>query len=75
VANNYYTAISDEVSEDADFYKLSDETIFAVMTMNDERLNGMLQAKYLNVVEKYSVIQAMRFREEPQNSEVGCILC
>jgi len=61
VANNYYTAISDEVSEDANFYKLSDETIFAVMTMDDERLNGMLQeAKHLNVGEKYSVIQAMK---------------
>jgi hypothetical protein len=38
-----------------------DETMFAVLTMDDERLNGMLQeAKRLNLVEKYSVIQAMR---------------
>jgi hypothetical protein len=38
-----------------------DETMFAVLTMDDERLNGMLQeAKHLNLVEKYSVIQAMR---------------
>jgi hypothetical protein len=38
-----------------------DETMFAVLTMDDERLNGMLQeAKRLNLVEKFSVIQAMR---------------
>ncbi|KAG2347526.1 hypothetical protein BDR05DRAFT_666305 [Suillus weaverae] len=38
-----------------------DETMFAVLTMDDERLNDMLQeAKRLNLVEKYSVIQAMR---------------
>jgi hypothetical protein len=38
-----------------------DETMFAVLTMDDERLNGMLrEAKRLNLVEKFSVIQAMR---------------
>ncbi|KAG1861908.1 hypothetical protein C8R48DRAFT_774004 [Suillus tomentosus] len=38
-----------------------DETMFAVLIMDDERLNGMLQeAKRLNLVEKYSVIQALR---------------
>lgn len=38
-----------------------DETMLAVLTMDDERLNGMLQeAKRLNLVEKFSVIQAMR---------------
>ncbi|KAG1742557.1 hypothetical protein EDB19DRAFT_1827746 [Suillus lakei] len=38
-----------------------DETMFAVLTMDDERLNHMLQeAKRLNLVEKFSVIQAMR---------------
>lgn len=38
-----------------------DETMFAVLTMDDERLHGMLQeAKHLNLVEKFSVIQAMR---------------
>ncbi|KAG1759356.1 hypothetical protein EDD22DRAFT_906207 [Suillus occidentalis] len=38
-----------------------DETMFAVLTMDDERLHGMLQeAKRLNLVEKFSVIQAMR---------------
>lgn len=38
-----------------------DETMFAALIMDDERLNGMLQeAKHLNVVERYSVIQAMR---------------
>ncbi|KAG1860790.1 hypothetical protein F4604DRAFT_1684275 [Suillus subluteus] len=38
-----------------------DETMLAVLTMDDERLNDMLQeAKRLNLVEKFSVIQAMR---------------
>ncbi|KAG1781893.1 hypothetical protein EV702DRAFT_1238743 [Suillus placidus] len=38
-----------------------DETMLAVLTMDDERLNDMLQeARRLNLVEKYSVIQAMR---------------
>lgn len=38
-----------------------DETMFAVLTMDDEYLNGMLQeAKRLNLVERFSVIQAMR---------------
>jgi hypothetical protein len=38
-----------------------DETMFAVLTMDDEHLNGMLQeANRLNLVERFSVIQAMR---------------
>ncbi|KAG2369289.1 hypothetical protein BDR07DRAFT_1371591 [Suillus spraguei] len=38
-----------------------DETMVAVLTMDDERLNDMLQeTKRLNLVEKFSVIQAMR---------------
>ncbi|KAG1865907.1 hypothetical protein DFJ58DRAFT_838538 [Suillus subalutaceus] len=38
-----------------------DESMFAVLTMDDERLNDMLQeAKRLNLVEKFSIIQAMR---------------
>lgn len=38
-----------------------DETMFAVLTMDDENLNGMLQeARRLNLVERFSVIQAMR---------------
>ncbi|KAG1720732.1 hypothetical protein EDD22DRAFT_937836 [Suillus occidentalis] len=38
-----------------------DETMFAVLTMDDEHLNGMLQeARRLNLVERFSVIQAMR---------------
>ncbi|KAG1742562.1 hypothetical protein EDB19DRAFT_1967384 [Suillus lakei] len=38
-----------------------DETMIAVLNMDDERLNNMLQeAKPLKLVEKFSVIQAMR---------------